>query len=203
MTEIEDRSDKLLEAAARWTFFHDLLRPPGKEQWAWLREPRVQTAWALLAAEVGLPETLPLPICFEAFEQEYLNAFEVGAPEPLCPLIESHWNKRDPVPRILHENILFYKQFGLELKSTSNETADHLRHQLGFLAYLCRREADALAIPESAATAEQFAAARHDFLTRHTAYWLPLAAARINREAPDSWAACWLSLLSECLNLSE
>src|SRR3989338_320194 len=117
----------LTELVAIWSFLHDLFRFPDNNQWQWLHESRVKQAWTVIRALVSaeMPNDMPLPESFEVYEQDYISAFEVGTPQPPCPLIESHWNKRDAVPKILHENILFYRQFGLILRSTSSETADH------------------------------------------------------------------------------
>jgi DMSO reductase family type II enzyme chaperone len=196
-----ERAAWLAESAAAWGFLHDLFRAPGPVQWDWLRSDAAQQAWSILAAACApdLPRVMPLAERREDYEQEFLAIFEVGLPHPPCPLIETHWNKSDATPRILHEHILFYRQFGLELRATANETADHLRHQLEFLHYLCRREAAALAAgtPEAA---DQFARGRRDYLARHPARWIAPAAESLRQAWPESWArewpAAWMSLLA-------
>jgi DMSO reductase family type II enzyme chaperone len=188
-------AEELREQAAGWRFFHDLLRFPSPEQWAWLHDPTVREAWRLLAGS----EELPLPQDLADYEQTYIAAFEVGLPSPPCPLIESHWNKTHPAPQILHENTLYYRRFGLQLRSSANEPADHLRHQLEFLRYLCQLEAEAHEAqdPDHAA---QLALARGEYLERHVRSWAPAAAAHLERLGPGEWPAEWLGLLAELVD---
>ena len=192
------------EQALRWAFFHDLFRPPTLGQWEWLRSEAVQQAWAVLSNEctTDVPNQIPLPDTFEKFQEEYIAAFEVGAPSPPCPLIESHWNKRDSTPRILHENMLFYRRFGLELRSSANETADHLRHQLEFIHYLhdlAERYGDD---PENETQASQISRAKHDFIERHVLSWIPRAATIFRDNCPNWWASDWMMLLGAFVNYS-
>ena len=100
--------------------------------------------------------------------------------------------RAEPVPQILHENVLFYRQFGLELKSAQGETADHLRHQLEFLAHLCTSEANA-ADDESA---EQISRGRSDFLDRRVRPWIAIAAEAAGEVFPDAWPSQWMALLA-------
>lgn len=195
--EVETTPDMLLECATAWRYLHDLFHGPGPEQWRWLQSESAQAAWRLLAQWTGLENcaTLPLANSYESYAGEYVAAFEVGLPEPPCPLIESHWNKRDPVPKVLHENMLFYKQFGLELRSSSNETADHLRHQLEFVHHLYRMEREAV-IGNRLEHADQCARARIDYLNRHLGFWVPRAYLALDKKMPGSWCAQWMYLLS-------
>lgn len=188
------QTGQLQEEAALWKFMHDLFRSPAIEQWNWLYEDRTQKAWALLVQNTGaqVPETLPFPSSPLEYEQDYIAFFEVGVPEPPCPLLESHWNKRDPLTKVLHENMLFYKQFGLQLRSSGHETADHLRHQLEFMRYLCGMEI------KHGPLAEQIALARQEYRIRHLSSWIPRAALHLESAAPGSWAAQWMSLLAAC-----
>ena len=193
---LEIHRAELMEELTLWRFLHDLFRYPDAGTWVWLHEPRVAEAWQRMQQLVPDGESpAGLPATYHAYEEEYLAAFEVGMPYPRCPLIESHWNKRDPVPKVLHENILFYKRFGLQLRASANETADHLRHQLEFLAHLCALELDALNADDAENHAEQAAHARLDYLERHTGYWVPRATAFLRQEAPDSWPAAWMNVL--------
>jgi len=192
---------ELLEQAAAWQFLHHLFRLPSQTQWSWLRARATRDAWRLLAAGCEAPDAPPalrLRRSYVDFEQDFLSAFEVGAPNPPCPLIESYWNRRDPAPKVLHENMLFYKRFGLELRSSANETADHLRHQLEFLQYLCLMQARALT-DGSEAIAAQTAWARAEYLERHVTSWVPRAAEKLGRLAPRSWPTTWMRLLSSCV----
>ncbi len=193
-----DQETTLLEQAAAWKFFHDLFCGPSEAQWEYLNRAPVIEAWKRLAStgDRPCPAQLPLPAEYREYEQVYLSTFEVGAPHPPCPLIESHWNKRHSVPTVLRENLLFYTQFGLQLRSSVNETADHLRHQLEFLHYLCRLEATCVDRHDRATDARQIAHGRQDYLERHIASWVPAAAESLVQTAPDTWPSYWMNLLS-------
>lgn len=187
----------LCETAAAWMLFHNLFRVPSDVQWAWLRGPDVAAAWNLIATRVGTtPDQLPLPENRQEYEQTFLSVFEVGLPAPLCPLIESHWHRAKPAPKVLHENILFYKQFGLQLRSTAAEQADHLRYQSEFMHYLCLREFEWRQDHERVAMADSCAQGRGDFLMRHVLTWLPNADNHLRKTCPDTWQAQWLMLLA-------
>lgn len=193
MTERAANLTCLENEAAMWKYLHDLFRLPGEAQWCWLHEEPTQRAFALLSAAAELM----LPATFAQYEQDYLAAFEVGLPHPPAPLIESHWRRSDPPPRVLHQNLLFYRRFGLDLRRPSAENPDHLRCQLELLYHLCRLELRATS-DAKADEAAQLARARADFTERHLASWVPRAAAALEREAPGSWPVRWLALLAGC-----
>jgi len=187
------------EEAALWGFLHDLFRPPSEEQWRWLREDSARSAWAMLAGKAGrdvVPD-LPVPDTQAAFGEDYLAAYEVGMPHPPCPLIESHWNHSESVPKVLHENTLFYHQFGLKMSPSTLETADHLRFQLDFLRYLALLFAETLeqGQHEKAAQIEQ---AHADYLERHLG-WIPEAAQACRDQISAGWPAEWMDLLAGCV----
>jgi DMSO reductase family type II enzyme chaperone len=187
------------EEAALWGFLHDLFRPPSTEQWNWLRKGAIRSTWMILAGniECNVAPTLPVPETQAAFEQDYLAAFEVGLPHPPCPLIESHWNHTESVPKVLHENTLFYRHFGLKMSVSTLETADHLRFQLDFLRYLALLCAEAIEQdqPDKAAQIEQ---ARADYLDRHLG-WTIEAARACREQLSNHWPAQWMALLSACI----
>lgn len=188
---------ELCETAAAWMFFHNLFRLPSDVQWDWLRGPEVAAAWNLIATRVGtMPEQLPLPEHRQEYEETFLSVFEVGLPAPLCPLIESHWHRAEPAPKVLHENVLFYKQFGLQLRSAAAEQADHLRCQSEFMYYLSSQELDWRRNRERAAMAESCAQGRNDFLARHVLTWLPEADNYLSKICPNTWQVQWLSMLA-------
>ncbi len=188
----------LRETAAGWLFFHDLFRFPTDAQWAWLHDPSMAAAWNLLATHLKaeVPNEMPLPDTRPIYEQTFLSTFEVGMPAPLCPLIESHWHRSEPAPKVLYENILFYKQFGLQLRAGANETADHLCHQSEFIYYLCLRESEWRQDQGRSAMADSCARGRADFLARHLMTWLPLADDHLRKTCPGVWTAHWLTLLT-------
>jgi TorA maturation chaperone TorD len=217
-------ADSPRDLAAAFLYLHDLFRAPTHDQWTWLVAEPTRAFHRRLAELAGLPHaefTLGLPSNASNYESEYIAAFDSGAPHAPVPLIESHYNRRMPVPKVLHENILFYQSFGLQLRSSANETADHLRHQLEFVAHLLSLEADELARratidgqrgdgtgsqrlaaddPPTGSLAEvdlrlaQLRRARGEFLSRRLAHWVPKAAAAGQR-LPWVWVGRCMHLV--------
>jgi len=192
------------EAAAAWQFLHDLFRTPSPTQWSWLHEDSVKAAWGMLSEACGLQpsDILPLELTFREYEQTFLATFEVGFPVATCPLIETHWNKRGPVTGTLHENILFYKQFGLQIRSEGRESGDHVLFQTEFMHYLHTLEDESLSDPARHEDASQIRQAERDFLERHLAHWVPLAARHIESSMPQTWPARWMRLLANVATLT-
>jgi DMSO reductase family type II enzyme chaperone len=174
---------------AAFLFMHDLFRAPSAQQWEWLSARSTRSMFARLAQLADWPQregALRLPTRAKAYEAQYIEAFDAGAPHPPVPLLESHYNRRGPVPQVLHENILFYQAFGLRLRSSANETADHLRHQLEFVAHLFHLEDETLRRGCQGEALAQIGRARAEYLQRHLLSWLPQAADRAS-EAPARW----------------
>ena len=113
-----------------------------------------------------VPETL------EDLHAIYLLTFEAGLPHPRCPLLESHYVRTKSAPQTVLENKMFYKNFGLEVKSQA--PPDHLLTQLEFLAWLTH------CIATGNSEAESLTRAREEFLALHVRNWLP-AAVRLAR----------------------
>ena len=181
--------------AAAFLFTHDLFRFPSPSQWEWLTSPQAESFEAELDRRLGCRPAAGsrLPASADQYEQEFIATFEAGIPHAPVPLIESHYNKRDPVPRILHENILFHRAFGLALKSSAAETSDHLRHQLEFVAHLYGLEAGA-----SGEALDAIRLGRVQFVERHLLSWLPVAEEKA-RAIPCGWAARHLTLTHRLL----
>ena len=153
-----------------WAAFRFALAYPGEAHLAWFRE-----------------FSSDAPASLEELRALYIRLFEAGAPQPRCPLLESHYLQSRPAGETVLENKLFYKHFGLEL--ASSVPADHLLAQLEFLSWLehCAVETGG---PE-------VARAREDFLSRHLRHWLPRAAELATRGDGECYAAV-LALLEEC-----
>jgi TorA maturation chaperone TorD len=163
------------DMAAAFAFAHSLFRKPTPGQHAWLLSSECGHIWDEIAGSIeGPPLLLDVPAGYDDFSERYIATFDVGTPAPPVPLIESHYNKREPIPRILHENILFYRQFGLQLRDTSLESADHLRHQLEFVQHLLMYHSQ-LATSGQIAASEQATQALADYVKRHLLSWLPEA----------------------------
>ncbi len=164
------------EMAAAIAFAHALFRKPSPDQHAWLLSAECRDIWNEIAgSSEGLPLRLEVPEDYDDYCERFIATFDVGTPAPPVPLIESHYNKREPVPKILHENILFYRQFGLQLRDSSLESADHLRHQLEFVQHLLEYHAR-LTETHHSTEAQQALQALYDYANRHLQSWLPEAA---------------------------
>ena len=186
-------AEEAARIAEAFFFARDLFRPPSVQQWRFLTAPETGGAWEALARRLDLSQVAGLPRDAVDYETSYIAAFDAGAPTPPVPLIESHYNKREPVPRILHENILFYQSFGLRLLETSNEMADHLRHQLEFVGHLYKMEAEELRGRRDSEILAQVRAGRREFIERHLMSWLPDAAER-SAKAPDPWIRNFIAM---------
>ncbi len=199
-TELTEQ-ERLIEDSHTFAFLHDLFRYPTHEQWAWLNHPETEEALIALfqSHEISCPLESHRPSGFDDYQQSFISLFEVGVPHPPCPLIESHWNKQEPTSTVLHENLLFYRTFGLKLKVEAEETSDHLRFQLEFYRRLLALSVDAASDANKVEQYEQLKLARNDFLQRRLAAWTPLAAAAAQTAAPDSCYLYWLRILDRCV----
>jgi len=185
-----------LEESLLWKFLHDLFRPPAEDQWRWLGSDPARRIWRMLSTgtEQAIPADLPVPQDFSDYAEGYLAAYDVGFPAPPCPLQESHWMPDRSTSRVLHENILFYRYFGLRLRPGGSLPPDHLLHQLEFLSCLCAREGTRLAHGESG-PATQLARAREDFLARHLRSWIGKAEEKIADLPAFEWQGHWVRLI--------
>jgi TorA maturation chaperone TorD len=122
------------------------------------------------AFDVACPDDVRVPEAWADHESRYLACFEVGMPGPPVPLLASHYQKREPAPRVIHEHILFYRRFGMPGPDRDQAPADHLVYQLDFLIHL-----DQL-LRTGRVEAESALWARQDFLSRHVCRWTAAAA---------------------------
>jgi len=187
----------IADFAAAFQYCHDLLRKPSRQQHAWLKSPRCRKLWDVIADSVGCTSPPPaLPDDPQEYESRYIATFDAGMPHPPVPLIESHYNRTEPAPRLLHENMLFFQRFGLRLRSDFTETPDHLLCQLSFVIHL-------LALLQNRGHANQaeeggqIIHAIGDYTDRHLRSWLPAAVAAAE-DVPFQTAQSILVLVS-CL----
>jgi TorA maturation chaperone TorD len=168
-TGLEDLAQTRL---AVYRFLLAALGKPTPGQHAWMAGPDFRSGVGLLCEEFGLscPEGELVPREYADHESCYLACFEVGLPGPPVPLLASHYNRKEPAPRIIHEHILFYNRFGAR-PADSIESADHLLDELAFLVRL-----DELVLA-GRVEAESCLRARRDFLARHAVRWPARAAA--------------------------
>jgi TorA maturation chaperone TorD len=157
---------------AVYRFLLTALGKPTPGQHAWMASPDFRNGLGLLCEEFGLPcpEGELVPGDYADHESRYLACFEVGLPGPPVPLLASHYNRKEPVPRIIHEHVLFYKRFGAR-PAGGLEPADHLLEELAFLIRLDEH------LLEGRVEAESVLRGRRDFLARQAAQWPARAAA--------------------------
>jgi DMSO reductase family type II enzyme chaperone len=175
MTAVEGETiHELAESRlAAYSFLRAALNKPTPDQLAWMQRPEFHDALILLCDQFGVsrPDEDAAPGEYADFESRYLACFEVGLPAPPVPLQASCYDRREPIPAVIHEHVLFYKRFGLHVRDDENESADHLLNELAFLLHL-----DELLLTGKMAT-DSLVLARRDFLKRHLTRWLPRAAA--------------------------
>jgi DMSO reductase family type II enzyme chaperone len=150
-----------------YRFLMAALSVPTPEQHAWMRGPDFARSLGELASAFGVssPEGELVPQEWADHESRYLACFEVGMPSAPVPLLASHYQKREPVPRVIHEHLLFYRRFGLPVPGPAQAPADHLVYQLAFLIRL-----DEL-LEGGRLDARSVLWARRDFLARHVRRW--------------------------------
>jgi DMSO reductase family type II enzyme chaperone len=168
---------------------------PTADQHAWMRGAEFRGLVEGLCETFGVawPAGDWVPEDLTDQESRYLACFEVGLPEPPVVLLASRHNHREPAPRIIHEHILIYRCFGVQVPADSLEPADHLLNQLGFLLWL-----DELLL---AGTLDPVCVlrARRDFLKRHVVGWVPRAAEAARRNHLPGVYCALLTLLAAAL----
>ncbi|MHB9036516.1 MAG: molecular chaperone TorD family protein [Armatimonadota bacterium] len=160
-----------------YTFFYLLLEKPGPGQRSLVMDQETSSLLSKVAGYLHVADFqgADQPTSIEEAESSYLSLFEVGLPAPPCPLNESPYNRTAPPTKVIHENLLFYRAFGLDLKTENTELPDHICNQLEFLSYLTR-------LLEQSTDAESVAsilAGKRDFVERHVLSWVPTAARKL------------------------
>jgi DMSO reductase family type II enzyme chaperone len=169
MTANDVAADEVLDIRrAVYHFLQAALAPPSPGQHAWMRSPAFAGSLSALGTTFGVavPEGELVPAAWPDHESRYLACFEVGLPSPPVPLLASHYQRREPVPRVIHEHILFYRRFGMPAPGMSQAPADHLVYQLAFLIHL-----DHL-LQRDRVDPDSILWARRDFLSRHVHRWI-------------------------------
>jgi TorA maturation chaperone TorD len=181
---------------AVYRFLRAALDKPSPGQHAWLVGPAFRRLLACLCEQFGVPPPAgDLGVAEPAdHEARYLACFEVGLPAPPVPLLASHYNRREPVPQIIHEHVLFYRRFGSPVAAANGESADHLLNELAFLIRL-----DELLQVEML-DAESLLRARRDFLRRQAARWPARAAAAAEEQGLPAVYRTLLSLLAAAVH---
>ena len=165
-----------------YRFFAHVLGSPTRERYALLHSREFTASLRQLWQELQCEGEFPGRTGFRGFAQyeaAYIALFDVGAPEPPVPLVESAHHKAIPAQQIALENVLFYEVLGLHV-NPARSFADHLFTQLEFLSAV-RYAGEQAPDTESRAN---LARLERDFLQRHLLNWLPAAEAKLRRLDP-------------------
>lgn len=122
-----------------------------------------------------------------AIQDEYLSSFVVNSAGLPCPIYESAYLGDDPSAAgwLLAQLEGEYAQVGLSTSLARREPPDHAAVELEFMAFLCRREAEAWeaeALPQALASLQR----QRSFAKHHLACWFPQFARRATAHKPDS-----------------
>ena len=194
MNETANSEGRLFAAA--FFFVHDLFRPPTAEQWAHLNSDRAAQVWSTLAGITGLPRDMGLPPSEEEFEADYLLSFGSGESAPPVALVESSYAGPDSRSGMIHDNLVFYRTFGLGLRPGEADPPDHLRRQLEFVGFLYRAESAERFQAGDAEAIKGLREARGVYIVRHLLSWLPKAVAAARR-MPAVWVNNFMMLAEE------
>jgi len=176
---------------AVYRFALQSLDKPSAEQHAWMTDDAYGHTLGALCDRFDVPGPSESRIEPQLPDHEatYIAWFEAGLPTPRVVLQASHYNQREPAPRILHEHVLFYQRFGAALRKDNLDQPDHLLNQLAFLIHL-----DELA-SHAPQDAQSIAAARRDFLHRQVIALVTSAAAAASKHgAPPVYQAVFAIL---------
>jgi len=176
-----------------YRFFAHVLGSPTRERYALLHSREFTASLRQLWQELQCEGEFPGRTGFRGFAQyeaAYIALFDVGAPEPPVPLVESAHHKAIPAQQIALENVLFYEVLGLHV-NPARSFADHLFAQLEFLSAV-RYAGEQAPSSESRAN---LARLERDFLQRHLLNWLPAAEAKLRRMDPPLFSTFLYLLL--------
>jgi DMSO reductase family type II enzyme chaperone len=170
--EVEGLKDAAkLGIAARsqlYLLLSDGFKVPDEELYSDVRSGQFRT-WILETIE-KLPyqldaharvEALTTEVDYDDFNSEFVRLFEVGTPNPPCPLYESSYVGGQI--GVFRELVSFYNFFDLSV-SKARELPDHLRIELDFIHFLTFRELERV---HAGTEAGSYVRAARDFLERH------------------------------------
>lgn len=192
------------EALARSMVYKDLsgaFRYPHEDTWTPLLDGSLREA---LEKVLGSGDELagPLATSLARLEREgegldlaelqarYMEAFDIGWPEPPCPPNEGLHNEGVPRRRLLLDLASLYRHFGLKVgeQPETSQLADHLAIELEFLHFLSFKEGQALEEGENDLVAG-YRRAQGDFLDHHPGRWVHVFAAKAREHASPTLAA--------------
>jgi DMSO reductase family type II enzyme chaperone len=163
-----------------------------------------RTEEQLRAMVEGLPfavnfKGIPSPsLPQDEFESEYINSFDIGfGPSLPCPLYESAYREDTSSRDITEELLRFYEHFDVQLSDKEKDYPDHLVVELEFMAFLAKKEGDALKRENDPAP---YRFAQADFLERHLEKWVSRLDERIQKTIKEPFYQGASSFLGEFLS---
>lgn len=146
-----------------------------KEVWAFLGELPFKADFEFVKGGIPSPS-----LTREEFESEYINTFDIN---PSRPLYESAYTREDMCARDIYEDLLrFYDYFDIKLSEKEKDYPDHLTVELEFMAFLSKKEADAIG---RGVSPDPYRLAQLDFIERHLDKWVYKLDEKIQKKAMD------------------
>jgi DMSO reductase family type II enzyme chaperone len=187
------QSDKETEIDL-YRLFAFALGEPTPERYAWLHRTELAAGLEGIWKSLGCEGAFPGINRYESYgdyEAAYISVFDVGAPQPPVPLLESAHYKALPAQQTALENTYFHEVLGLKA-DTSRYAPDHLVTQLEFLAAVRYAREHA---PEQT-NRQDLARLERDFLQRHMLNWLPAAGRKLERQHQPIFSALFSLLVA-------
>ena len=184
-----------------YRFFAYIIGFPSQDRFKLLSRTDLRKTLESLWAELGCRGEAPRAAVFGSFEQyeaAYIALFDVGAPAPPVPLLESAYHESIPAQHTVMENADFFEVLGMK-PSTAVTSPDHLVTQLEFMAsarYLqdnCRDESKL----------RDMRLLERDFLDRHLLCWVPDALSKLQELQPPLFPILFALLLQFLRNRRE
>lgn len=163
---VEASASPAVAASARialYGFVLAIFDKPSLQQHGWLTSSDFAETLRGLCDRFGIepPDGAWVDWSADEHESTYLACFEVGLPTPKVVLQASHYNRRAPAPRIIHEHQRLYRLFDAKLARLNLDQQDHLLNELAFLIHL-----DELVLG-GARDLGAIVGARRDFVGKH------------------------------------
>lgn len=155
-------ADAAYARIAVYGFVLAIFDKPDLEQHAWLTSSDFAETFRGLCQRFDIePPAALVEWSADEHESTYLACFEVGLPTPKVVLQASHYNRRAPAPRTIHEHQRLYRLFDAKLAPRNLDQQDHLLNELAFLIHL-----DELVLA-GAGDLDAIVRARRDFIGKH------------------------------------
>lgn len=118
----------------------------------------------------------------EGFESLYISSFDIAEGRPLYESAYTAY-RDDMCSRDIYEDLLrFYEHFDIKLDEKERDYPDNLVAELEFMAFLVKKEANALELGKDA---NPYRLAQLDFLERHLNKWVHKLDERIQKRIKE------------------